>query len=68
MLEETVKLTMQDTAQTLTGSKKRAFMAKVAEDDFNGSARPAETHLGWNRSNVELGLHERRIGVTCLNN
>lgn len=68
MLEETVKLTIQDAAQKLTGPKKRAFMAKVAEDYFNGSARQAETHLGWNRSSVQLGLHERRVGVTCLDN
>jgi len=41
-------------------------MAKVAEDYFNGSARQAETHLGWNRNSVQLGLHERRTGVVCL--
>ena len=41
-------------------------MAKVAEDYFNGSARQTETHLGWNRNSVQLGLHERRTGVVCL--
>lgn len=66
MLEAAVKSTIQDAAQKLTGPKKRAFMAKVAEDYFNGSARQAETHLGWNRKSVQLGLHERRTGVTCL--
>ena len=41
-------------------------MAKVADDCFNGSARQAETHLGWNRHSVQLGLHERRTGVVCF--
>ena len=66
MLEVTVKSTIQDAAQKLTGPKKRAFMAKVADDYFHGSARQAETHLGWNRNSVQLGLHERRTGVVCL--
>lgn len=66
MLEAAVKSTIQDAAQKLTGPKKRAFMAKVAEDYFNSSARRAETHLGWNRKSVQLGLHERRTGVVCL--
>ena len=66
MLEATVRSTIQDAAQKLTGRKKRAFMAKVAEDYFNGSARQTETHLGWNRNSVQLGLHERRTGVVCL--
>ncbi len=66
MLEAMAKSTIQDAAQKLTGPKKRAFMAKVTEDYFNGSARQAETHLGWNRNSVQLGLHERRTGVVCL--
>jgi len=68
MLAEAVKLTLKDAAQKLTGPKKRAFMAKVAEDYFGGSARKVETHLGWKRHSVQLGLHERRCGVTCLDN
>jgi hypothetical protein len=43
-------------------------MAKVTDDYFGGSARQAETHLGWKRQSVQLGLHERRCGVTCLDN
>jgi hypothetical protein len=66
MLEPMVKSTIQDAAQKLTGPKKRAFMAKVAEDYFKGSARQAETYLGWNRNSVQLGLHERRTGVVCF--
>ena len=68
MLDETVKATIQDAAQKLTGARKRAFMAKVAEDYFDGSARKAETYLGWNRISVQLGLDERRTGITCCDN
>ncbi len=66
MLDAQVKSTLQDAASKLTGPKKRAFMAKVAEDYFAGSARQAETQLGWGRQTVQLGLHERRVGVTCV--
>ena len=66
MLEEQVKGTLKDAARKLTGSKRRAFMAKVAEDYFEASARKAETHLGWGRQTVQLGLHERASGVECL--
>ncbi|GAB4351674.1 MAG: hypothetical protein OHK0047_45200 [Leptolyngbyaceae cyanobacterium] len=40
----------------------------VAEDYFDGSARKTETVLGWNRASVQLGLHERRSGITCVDN
>ena len=65
-LDETIKATIKDAAQKLTGHRKRAFMAKVSEDYFDGSARKAETYLGWSRNAVQLGLHERRTGITCI--
>lgn len=68
MLDETLKSTLKDAAQKLTGPKKRAFMAKAAEDYLDSSARKAETHLGWKRQTVQKGLHERRLGVVCLDN
>lgn len=68
MLEERVKATLKDAAKKLTGVKKRAFMAQVAADYFDSSARKAETYLGWGRATVQLGLHERRVGVVCLDN
>lgn len=43
-------------------------MAKVTEDYFEGSARRAETVLGWNRACVQLGLHERRTQIICVDN
>jgi len=43
-------------------------MAKVAEGYFAGSARKAETVFGWSRKSVQLGLHERRTGLRCVDN
>jgi hypothetical protein len=63
-----VKAPIKDAAQKLTGHRRWAFMAKVAEDYFEGSARQTETYLGWNRGNVQLGLHERRSQILCADN
>lgn len=68
ILSEPVKLTFKDAAKKLTGYRRRDFMAKVAEDYFNSSARKVETFMGWNRDSVQLGLHERRTGLICVDN
>lgn len=31
-----------------------------------GSGRLAETVFGWGRNNVELGMAEKRTGITCI--
>jgi hypothetical protein len=67
-IDEKVKSTLKDAAKKLTGPKKRAFMAKATADYFGGSARKAETYLGWKRQTVQKGIHEQRVGVTCLDN
>jgi len=64
-LSETVKSTFKDAAKKLTGYRRRDFVAKVAEDYFDSSARKVETFLGWSRHSVQLGLHERRTGILC---
>ena len=68
MLNDTLKATLKDAAQKLTGYRKRDFIAKVAEDYFGGSARKTETVLGWNRKSMQLGLHERRSGLIYVDN
>jgi hypothetical protein len=68
MLDEKLKSTLKDAAKKLTGPKKRAFMAKATEDYLAGSARKAETYLGWKRQSVQKGLHEQRLGVVCQDN
>lgn len=66
MLDDKIKATLKDAARKLSGHRKRDYMAKVAEDYFDGSARKTETVLGWNRESVQLGLHERRSGIICV--
>ncbi|MEH2116108.1 hypothetical protein [Nostoc sp.] len=68
MLTDTIKSTFKDAAKKLTLQRKRDFMAKVTEDYFDSSARIAESVLGWNRQSVQLGLHERRTGIVCVDN
>lgn len=47
-------------------AERRSFQAAMALKYCGGSARLAESLFGWNRHAVELGLHERRTGITCL--
>jgi hypothetical protein len=68
ILAETVLATFKEASKKLTGYRKRDFIAKVTEDYFDGSARKAETVMGWNRHTVQLGLNERRTGLICVDN
>ncbi len=68
MISEKWKSTLKKAAQKLTGYKKRAFMAEVTEDYFEGSPRKAETQLGWSRSAIATGLKERETGILCADN
>lgn len=68
VFRELIQATIKDAAQKLTGHRRRDFIAKVSEDYFEGSARKTETHFGWNRETVQLGLHERRTGILCADN
>jgi len=68
MLAQTVLATFKDASEKPTGHRKRDFIASVTEDYFDGSARKAETVMGWNRHSVQLGLNERRTGLICVDN
>jgi Rhodopirellula transposase DDE domain len=68
MLTEKITSTLKDAAQKLTGSTKRAFMAKVTQDYFDGSARKTESHMGWSRQTVHKGLKELETGFICIDN
>lgn len=46
---------------------RRSFQAEMAEKYCDGKPRRAEAVFGFNRDAVELGLHERRTGIVCLN-
>src|SRR5438477_6147362 len=53
-------------ASKMTGAPRRAFQAEMTLKYCRGSARLAETILGWSRHAVEVGLAERRTGILCL--
>ena len=66
IFSESIQFTLKDAAQKLTSFRRRAFMAKVALDYFQGSSRKTETYMGWNRDTVQLGLDEFRTGIPCM--
>ena len=53
-------------ATQMSGAKRRAFQAEMAEQYCAGNPRQAERMFGWSRESVEVGLAERRTGVICL--
>ena len=53
-------------ASKVLGAARRSFQAEKCLKYCGGSARLAETIFGWGRNNVELGLVEKRTGITCI--
>jgi len=53
-------------AAQLTGAARRAVQAEMTLKYCQGSARFAETLVGWSRAGGEVGLAERRTGILCL--
>ena len=53
-------------ASKLLGAARRSFQAEMCLKYCGGSARLAETIFRWGRNNVELGLAEKRTGITCI--
>ena len=53
-------------AAQMTGAARRAFQAEMTLKYCHGSARFAETRLGWSRNTVEVGVAERRTGRVCV--
>jgi hypothetical protein len=53
-------------ATKMTGAARRAFQTEMTLKYCHGSARLAETLVGWSREAVEVGLAERRTGIRCL--
>jgi hypothetical protein len=53
-------------ASTMTGATRRAVQAEMTLQDCRGSARLADTILGWSRAAVEGGWAAQRTGLPCL--
>ena len=56
----------QTTAQTLKGSDRRVFMARVVKLLGRGGQRQAERELGWARSVISKGMHELDSGLRWI--
>jgi hypothetical protein len=67
-LAEDFVQTIQSAAKSLTGYRRRKFQAEMALKYCDGSPRNAETVFGWRRTTVDLGLHEQRTGIRCIDN
>ncbi len=65
-LTDALKTVFIDTAQSLTGSARRLFMARVVEQLGPGGQRRAERELGWCRVTIRKGQHELASGFTCI--
>jgi Rhodopirellula transposase DDE domain len=53
-------------AAQMMGAARRAFQAEMTLKYCHGSARFAETLLGWSREAIEVGLAEHRTGIRCV--
>lgn len=59
---------IRSAARRLKGHQRRLFLAEVATQLCEGSARQAERRFGWGRDTVAQGLHEAGKGIRCLEN
>lgn len=50
----------------LKGFSRRQYAAELCELFFDGSATKMERYLNVSRKLVELGMHERRTGIQCI--
>lgn len=59
---------IRSAARRLKGHQRRLFMAEVATELCEGSARQAERRFGWGRQAVQTGLHEAKGRIRCVEN
>ena len=67
-LTEEVKALFKETANTLKGSDRRIFMARVVKLLGKGGQRRSEKELGWDRDTVRKGSRELDSGLRCYDN
>jgi hypothetical protein len=53
-------------AQTLTGFRRRHFIALVTRRLCQGNARQSELRFGWGRQTARTGMGEQASGIRCL--
>ena len=62
-LTEALQSLFKETAEQLTGTGRRQFMAKVVQGLGIGGQTLAEQKLGWNRGTIRKGMQELTSGV-----
>ena len=67
-LMDEMKTVFIETAQSLTGTVRRLFMARTVKMLGRGGMQRAEEELGWNRGTIRKGRHELESGVRCVDN
>ncbi len=67
-ISNALKNTYVETANTLQGSDRRLFMARIVKSFGRGGQNFVEREFGWNRGTVRKGLHELESGLICLDN
>jgi hypothetical protein len=65
-LDESTKQVYMETANSLKGSERRLFMARVVKAIGEGGQRRAAREMGWDRETIRKGMHELESGVVCL--
>lgn len=65
MISLEIKTILKETANDLTGYERRHFMAKVAQELYQGNARQTNRELGWNRVTLKKAQAEWN-GQFCL--
>ena len=63
-LSDSLKSLYIKTAQKLTGSDRRQFMAEVVKSLGRGGQTTAERELGWNRRTIRKGMQELEHGIS----
>ena len=61
-LTDSLKVLFIETANTLSGSARRLFMARTVKELGPGGQRRAERDLGWNRETIRKGTRELDSG------
>jgi hypothetical protein len=67
-LTEDLKELFTRTAEALSGSTRRIFMAGVVEKLGMGWQRKAGEELEWNRGTIQKGQHELKSGFSHTDN
>ncbi len=67
-IPDTLKSIIKNAAEKLGGAAKREYVAKITIELLGGSARKAESEVGWSRDMVKKGMGELTTGIGCVDN